>query len=280
MEILKTINDAQEYVLNQRRNGLKIGFVPTMGALHQGHISLVEKSTTQNDITIVSIFVNPTQFNNAADLEKYPRTIDADCKMLEAAGCNMVFTPDEKEMYPQKDERVFSFNGLESCLEGEFRPGHFNGVAQIVSKLFFAIPAHNAYFGQKDFQQLAVIKQLVLQLDIPVNIIPCPTIRESDGLAMSSRNLRLTPEHRSNSTFIYKMLQKTVELAKANNPTLIKEIIISEFNKNKLLKLEYFDIVDNTYLQQTDFFQKDTIYIACVAVWAGDVRLIDNIQIN
>lgn len=257
-----------------------IGFVPTMGALHDGHISLVKTCSENNDVTVVSIFVNPTQFNNANDLKNYPRNIEKDLDALKTTNTTILFYPDNNEMYPEKDERVFNFDNLENILEGEFRPGHFNGVAQVVSKLFNIVKPNNAYFGQKDFQQLTIIKKLVKQLDLNINIVACETLRESDGLAMSSRNLLLGDEYRAVAPKIYKNLKDSVNKIKDNSIEKVKKDVIENINSEKLLKVEYFEIVDAETLSSIKVWDKNTKIVGCIAVFAGNIRLIDNIRYN
>jgi pantoate--beta-alanine ligase len=261
-------------------NNKSIGFVPTMGALHSGHISLTEYSKKQNDITIVSIFVNPTQFNNKQDLIKYPRNLEKDAAMCREAGVDIIFAPTGEEMYPEKDTRVFNFGKLEEVMEGKFRPGHFNGVAQIVSKLFDAVPAHKAYFGEKDFQQLAIIKKMVADLNYKIEIVPCPIVREANGLAMSSRNERLTKDQREHAAIIFKSLKESVELVKVNDVETAKALTISKINEDQFLKVEYFEIVDYETLKSISDFNLNRPMQACVAVFAGEVRLIDNIRLK
>jgi len=262
-----------------KNNFSNIGFVPTMGALHQGHTSLVKKAKSENNFCVASIFVNPTQFNNPEDLKKYPRTLETDLSMLEAAGCDVVFIPSVDAMYPEKDTRVFDFNKLDSVMEGQFRPGHFNGVGQIVSKLFDIVQPHKAYFGQKDFQQLAIIKYLAKHFmpELNIEIIACPIIREADGLAMSSRNLLLTPEHRKLAPVISQTLFKAVEIAKQYSVVDLKQWVIDQINQNELLKVEYFEIVDDTQLVPITNWDENNIKVGCIAVFAGNVRLIDNV---
>lgn len=260
------------------KEGKSIGFVPTMGALHKGHLSLVKYSKENNDITIVSVFVNPTQFNDKDDLKKYPRNLTADADMLEKAGVDFLFAPSENEMYPEPDTRTFSFGNLDSVMEGSHRPGHFNGVAQIVSKLFDAVSPTRAYFGEKDFQQLAIIKQLVLQYNYPVQIIACPIIRESDGLAMSSRNTLLNPVQRKNSVLISKTLFESRNKANELSVEKLKEWVINTINSNTELNVEYFEIVDDTFLMPVKLWSEPVVKYGCIAVKVGKIRLIDNIK--
>ncbi|PKO97115.1 MAG: pantoate--beta-alanine ligase [Bacteroidetes bacterium HGW-Bacteroidetes-7] len=267
--------------------GYEVGFVPTMGALHQGHISLVNRAAADCKIVVVSIFVNPTQFNNPADLEKYPRTLENDCEMLEKAGATIVFIPSIEEIYPQKDNRIFDLGGLDSNGEGPHRPGHFNGVAQVVTRLFDIVEPKFAYFGEKDFQQLAIIRYFSKKLNYPLSIVSCPTVRESDGLAMSSRNLLLTPEHRKVAPAIYKTLKKAAKIATAQNlsqicpaPQELTKWVISEINSEPLLKTEYAEIVDSISLCPVKSWDEADEIQLCTAVFAGAVRLIDNIKLK
>lgn len=277
MITLYTINDLQNAVSISKNERKTIGFVPTMGALHEGHISLVKKCREQNDVCIVSIFVNPTQFNNQTDLEKYPRTIDEDIKLLNYAGVDIVFVPSVQEIYPEPDNRQFDFGQLDKVMEGKFRPGHFNGVAQVVSRLFDIVKPDKAYFGEKDFQQLAIIRQMVRQLNIPVEIVPMPIRREDSGLAMSSRNQRLTEDQKKDAVNIYRVLLESKTLY--NNKTVeeLRFWVIENINKIASLEVEYFEIVDGNTLQQISDW-KDTQYaVGCITVFCGEVRLIDNI---
>lgn len=278
MKVVNTISNLK-VILHEKREQGSIGFVPTMGALHEGHISLVEESVKGNDFTVASIFVNPTQFNDKTDLERYPRDLKKDCDLLELAGCNLVFAPSVQEMYPEPDSRVFNFGNLENVMEGSFRPGHFNGVGQIVSKLFDAVEPTRAYFGLKDFQQLAVIKKLVRDYNYDVEIVPCAIMREEDGLAMSSRNMLLEKNKREASPFIYKTLQEVVSQSSYKTPSELKNFVVEAFSNNSELELEYFEIVDDITLQPVITFKAETHTTACIAVHAGKIRLIDNIQI-
>ncbi len=280
MKIIHTIRELQQF-LGKARGELKtIGFVPTMGALHRGHISLVGQSVRDNDITVASIFVNPTQFNDPNDLLKYPRTLDADVQLLEKNGCNYVFAPEVKEMYPEPDTRTFDFSDLERVMEGAHRPGHFNGVAQIVSKLFDAVQPDRAYFGEKDFQQLAIIRAMVRQLKMGVEIVACPIVREPNGLAMSSRNTRLSEEQREKATLISKVLYESKNQKTTQTVDQLKQWIINSINGEPELKVEYVDIVDGSSLQSIRSWDETTYPVTCVAVFCGDVRLIDNMIYN
>ena len=277
MELLQTIKELQAAILNAKSSGKSVGFVPTMGALHQGHLSLVENSVSSCGFTVVSIFVNPTQFNNPEDLKKYPRTLENDLKLLEPLDVDIIFNPSVEEMYPEVDERIFSFGALEMVMEGAFRPGHFNGVAQVVSKLFDMVTPDKAFFGEKDFQQLAIVKAMVREYNYPVEIVPCPTVREEDGLAMSSRNARLEPNKRASSVKISEALFKSKHLCKSMTVNEVKDWVINNVNDDPELKVEYFDIVDAINLQSVSSWDVDSEVVGCIAVFAGKIRLIDNI---
>jgi len=276
MKVFKNISELKDVLFKERSAGKSVGFVPTMGALHKGHVSLVEKAVGENNTVVVSIFVNPTQFNDKTDLKNYPRTPEKDIKLLEKAGAHYIFMPDEHEMYPEPDTRLFNFGLLEKVMEGAHRPGHFNGVAQVVSKLFYIVEPHRAYFGQKDFQQLAIIRQLVKQLNLAVEIISCPIVREPDGLAMSSRNLLLEPEVREAAPIIYKTLAEAS--GKMNSLTVneLTEWVEENINKNPYLSVEYFSLADSSTLQPVEKWSDSSSIIGCIAVKAGKIRLIDN----
>ena len=280
MRVFHHRREINQYIASLKKEGKSIGFVPTMGALHAGHISLVQCAKQQNDITVVSIFVNPTQFNNREDLVHYPRTLNTDLPMLEKEGCDIVFIPDEKEIYPEPDLRVFSFGNLDKVLEGKHRPGHFNGVAQIVTKLFDIIAPHRAYFGLKDFQQVAIIRKLAEDCAYPVEIIACPIVREADGLALSSRNLRLSPEQRQHAALISKTLFEAQRTGTSVSVEKMKKTVLDTINKDPYLQVEYFEIVDDKTLQPVKAWEKPGGKVGCIAVNAGDVRLIDNITFN
>ncbi len=277
MELYTTIASIKEALEIGRSKGFTIGFVPTMGALHIGHLSLVEEAGKLCDIVVVSIFVNPTQFNDPNDLANYPRTLESDMKLLSPIRCDCVFAPTVGEMYPDPDQRKFDFGNLERVMEGRFRPGHFNGVAQIVSKLFDIIRPNKAFFGQKDFQQLAIINELVRQKGYPVEIIPCPIVRENDGLAMSSRNRLLLPQYRECAPLIYITLLEAKKLSSKKSVEEIREYVVDQINGSNLLEVEYFDIVDDRYLTSIENWSTSGGKIGCIAVFAGKVRLIDNI---
>lgn len=280
MEIYHHRREIHQRIASLKKAGKSIGFVPTMGALHAGHISLVRQARQQNEFTVVSIFVNPTQFNNKEDLVLYPRTLDTDLPLLEKEGCDCVFIPDEKEMYPEPDLRVFSFGNLDKVMEGKFRPGHFNGVAQIVTKLFDIVNPDRAYFGQKDFQQLAIIRKLASDCRYPVEIVACPIVREADGLAMSSRNTRLSPVERQHAPLIFKTMLQAKETGTSVSPESLKKSVIDAINKDPFLQVEYFEIVDGKTLQPVKSWDKPGTKIGCIAVHAGKIRLLDNITIN
>lgn len=277
MIICKTIAELQEMVRKQKAKGKCIGFVPTMGALHEGHLSLVGQSRKVCDFTVVSIFVNPTQFNNPSDFTNYPIRMDEDKAMLESAGTDVLFLPSVQEMYPQKDTREFDFDGLDLVMEGKFRPGHFNGVAQIVSKLFDAALPDKSFFGQKDFQQLAIIRHMTTSLNYPVEIMACPIIREPDGLAMSSRNLRLSPGQRKKAVLLSQALLDAHKLAvEGSSPAEIKEYVRSLFASDPEYHFEYFEIVDTHSLRELASLDESSDRTACIAVYVGEIRLIDN----
>ena len=259
----------------------ELGFVPTMGALHQGHLSLVERAKTENRWVVVSIFVNPTQFNNQEDLINYPNTLDADLEKLEAAGCDLVFVPSVSEMYRENvSSETFSFNGLENEMEGKFRAGHFDGVGTIVRRLFEIVRPAKAYFGEKDFQQLQIIRTMVKNLALPVQIIGCPIMREDDGLAMSSRNERLTKEHRSIASMIFRVLSEVKKRFGTENVDAIAQWVEHEFHTEPLMELEYFEIAEEETLKSVQKFKRNGNYRAFIAVFAGDIRLIDNISLT
>jgi len=275
MIILYSIKETRQWLTGERAMGKSIGFVPTMGALHQGHLDLVRRALNENDLAGCSIFVNPIQFNNPEDLEKYPRTLENDLQLLEQSGCDLVFIPSVEEMYPGPVKDKYDFGDLERVMEGEHRPGHFNGVAIIVKKLFDIFQPDKAYFGEKDFQQLRIIQALVRKEKIPVEIIPCPTVRELDGLAMSSRNRRLTPEERLRAPEMYRTLLLASELATKIPVSEVKSICIARL-ESKGFKVDYFEIADIESLQPSDTWETNGGMIACAAAFLGKVRLIDN----
>lgn len=277
MQVLSTINELVTLIDNLKKKNKKIGFVPTMGALHEGHLSLIKESEKCNDATVVSIFVNPTQFNDPEDFKRYPRTLEEDIRLLGTLNCDIVFTPSAEEIYPEPDKRKFDFGYLESVMEGARRPGHFNGVAQIVSRLFNLVQPDKAFFGMKDFQQIAIIKEMVKQLKYKIEIIPCPIVRDENGLALSSRNALLDEEHKKNAPHIYATLKKARNLVSKMKVNELKQWITDEINSNPFLKTEYVEIVDYATLKITNDWSEPGDKVACVAVFAGKIRLIDNI---
>ncbi len=280
MKVLKSKKTLIDYVERQREMGKKIGFAPTMGALHQGHLSLYKTAKKENDEVISSIFVNPTQFNNPDDFQKYPKTLEKDLELLEKAGVDAVYVPNVEEMYPDGlNSKKYDFDGLENEMEGKYRPGHFDGVGTIVEELFRQVQPHNAYFGEKDYQQLAIIKKMVEKTKLPVKIHGVPTLREEDGLAMSSRNVRLTETQRKEATIIYKTLEKVKEWFKVISLEEIKQRVTDIF-RNSNFELEYFVIADEKTLKETDYFYKDKNYRAFIVAYADTVRLIDNMHLG
>ena len=279
MKIISNPEELRSEISNMRLSGKTIGFVPTMGALHDGHKSLVAKSVGENDFNVVSIFVNPTQFNNAEDLKKYPRTLERDAEMLEKIGCNLIFAPQPDDIY-SKDEMnqrfEFDFGGLDEVMEGAFRPGHFNGVVQIVSKLFKLVEPDKAYFGEKDFQQLAIIHRMVRIMNMKVEIVDCPIVREQSGLAMSSRNERLTDEQRKYAAEISKVLFESRNFVPELTPGQVTDEVISKINATTGLCVEYYQIVNDTTLLPVETWSEPAV--GCIAVFCGEVRLIDNIR--
>lgn len=278
MKVIHTIKDLQAELSALKAQGKKVGLVPTMGALHAGHASLVKRSVKENDVTVVSVFVNPTQFNDKNDLEKYPRTLDADCRLLEDCSATFVFAPSVSEMYPQPDTRRFSYAPLDTVMEGAFRPGHFNGVCQIVSKLFDAVKPHRAYFGEKDFQQLAIIREMVRQMKFDLQIVGCPIVREEDGLALSSRNARLSAGERENALNISRALFKSRTFAANHSVNETQKMVEEAIAAAPGLRLEYFEIVDGNTLQKIANWDETSYAVGCITVFCGDVRLIDNIK--
>lgn len=278
MLVVETIAELRSHLAAARTEGKSIGLVPTMGALHNGHASLVERSVEDNEVTVVSVFVNPTQFNDKSDLERYPRTLEADCRLLEGLGADYVFAPSVEEVYPEPDTRVFDFAPLDKVMEGVYRPGHFNGVTQIVSKLFLYVEPDRAYFGEKDFQQLAIIREMVRQLGLALQIVGCPIVRESDGLALSSRNALLTPEQRTTALAISKSLFDSVNYAKEHSLAETKQWVEQAIASTEGLELEYYEIVDGTTLQAVCSWEEADYIVGCITVYCGKVRLIDNIR--
>lgn len=278
MKLIQTIQELRTELDALRKEGKTIGLVPTMGALHAGHASLVKRAVAENDVVVVSDFVNPTQFNDKNDLLKYPRTLDADCKLLEECGASFVFAPSVEEIYPEPDTRQFSYAPLDTVMEGKFRPGHFNGVCQIVSKLFPIVEPTRAYFGEKDFQQLAIIREMVRKYPFNLEIVGCPIVREADGLALSSRNARLSDEQRIQALQISKTLFASVEYAQTHTLAETKAFVESAISTAEGLRLEYFEIVDGNSLQTVCDWKDGSYIVGCITVFCGEVRLIDNIK--
>lgn len=278
MEIIRTVDELRRRVADAKAQGRTVGLVPTMGALHAGHVSLIEKARGDNDIVVVSVFVNPTQFNNPEDLKTYPRTEEADVEKLIAAGADYAFIPSVEEVYPEPDTRVFDLGPVAEVMEGAMRPGHFNGVAQIVSKLFDMVRPTRAYFGEKDFQQIAVIRRMVELEGFDLEIVACPIKREADGLAMSSRNVRLTPEQRLIAPAIHRTLDGSLSWAADHTVEQTKRYVIDELSSLPQLEVEYYEIVDGKTMQPIADWSETTEPVGCVTVYCGNVRLIDNIK--
>jgi len=278
MQIFSEIPPLKAFLVEKRLSRQSIGFVPTMGALHEGHLSIVRSSRNKNSVTICSIFVNPTQFNSPQDLEKYPRTLERDIELLKEAGCDALFCPEVKTMYGSESHTHFNFGHLDTVMEGKFRPGHFSGVALIVSKLFHIVEPDVAYFGQKDWQQFAIIRQLTQDLQFNVTLKCISTIREPNGLAMSSRNMRLTPDQKEKAVILYSSLQEARVLLKNGMPVAdVKHRITQLFQKDPEIKLEYFEVVDSENLKSLNHVEESITPILCMASFVGDVRLIDNL---
>ncbi len=278
MKLVHTIKELQSELDALRNIGKTIGLVPTMGALHAGHASLVKRAVAENDVVVVSDFVNPTQFNDRNDLIKYPRTLDADCELLEKVGASFVFAPSVEEIYPEPDTRRFSYAPLDTVMEGRFRPGHFNGVCQIVSKLFMIVEPDRAYFGEKDFQQLAIIREMVKQMEFKLQIVGCPIVREEDGMALSSRNARLSPEEREYALNISQTLFESRMFAASHTVAETQKFVENAIAASKGLRLEYFEIVDGNSLQKIANWEDTEYAVGCITVFCGEVRLIDNIK--
>lgn len=278
MKLIQTVKELKAQLDVLRKEGKQIGLVPTMGALHEGHVSLVRRAVAENDVVVVSDFVNPTQFNDQNDLIKYPRTLEADCALLEKEGAHIVFAPSVEEVYPEPDTRQFSYAPLDTVMEGKYRPGHFNGVCQIVSKLFMMVEPHRAYFGEKDFQQLAIIREMVKQMQFPLQIVGCPIVRESDGLALSSRNARLSVEERQQALNISKTLFASVDFSKTHTVAETQAFVEESIAKADGLELEYFEMVDGLTLQKVNNWEDTDYIVGCITVYCGEVRLIDNIK--
>lgn len=279
MEIINSIVALQNALYAPRKTGKRIGLVPTMGALHDGHASLIRRSVKDCDVTVVSVFLNPTQFNDQNDLARYPRTLEADCALAETCGADIVFAPSVKEIYPTPDTRTFAFPPVTTVMEGAYRPGHFNGVCQVVSRLFYIVKPQRAYFGEKDWQQIAVIKRLVTFINSPVEIIECPIIREKDGLAKSSRNVLLAPDERLLAAKIYAVLQESVARSKMKTVAEVHDEVVHQLNAADGLDVEYFDIVDGRTLLPVTQWDQAAEVVGCITVYCGatPIRLIDHI---
>lgn len=281
MKIVRTKNDLTIALEDARLSSKSIGLVPTMGALHQGHTSLISRSITENDFTIISIFVNPTQFNDKHDLETYPRDLEADAQLIANLGGNtIIFAPDVEEVYPEPDTRTFSYPPIDTVMEGARRPGHFNGVCQIVSKLFELVKPDRAYFGEKDFQQIAVIRAMVADKGYALTLVPCPILREESGLAMSSRNTLLSEDEKQTATNISRVLRDSIDLQKVKNVHEVKDSVVNTLNNIEGLEVEYFEIVDGQSLQRIEDWTESASIVGCITVYCGKrrIRLIDNIR--
>lgn len=278
MEVISKISQLRERLSQLRNEGKSIGLVPTMGALHEGHASLVRRSVKENDVTVVSVFLNPTQFNDPKDLERYPRTLEADCRLLDECGADIAFAPSVKEIYPEPDTRQFSYPPTDSVMEGAMRPGHFNGVCQIVSKLLSYVEPDRAYFGEKDYQQIAVIRRMVDDLGFKLQIVPCPVVRQSDGLALSSRNTLLSDEERVTAANIYRILDKSRSLGLTVQET--HNYVVGEINSIPGLTVQYFSIVDGDSLADVTSWDEAPSVVGCITVFCGTkpIRLIDHIR--
>ena len=277
MNIYKTAEELRSFVTEERKQGHRIAFVPTMGALHEGHLSLVRRALKENDCCIVSVFVNPNQFNNPRDLETYPRTLDADSRLLASIGTTALFAPEVETIYPEPDTRVFHVGAVAEVMEGKYRPGHFNGVMQVVSRLFDLAQPDCAYFGEKDFQQIAVLRAMAREIKSPVEIIACPIVREEDGLARSSRNTLLSEEGRAQAPNIYRILNESRTWSKELSPKEVIKRATQLLNAIPTLRVEYFEIVDADTLQPITRWEDSSKPHGCITVYCGEVRLIDNI---
>ena len=280
MKVFDRIVDLQNQLFEDRKQGKEIGLVPTMGALHEGHASLVKRSVKENEITVVSVFVNPTQFNDKNDLKNYPRTVDADCALLEKCGADYVLAPSVEEMYPTPDTRQFEYPPVSTVMEGAHRPGHFNGVCQVVSRLFYIVKPTRAYFGEKDWQQIAVVKAMVRHLGLGVQIVECDIVRDKDGLAKSSRNTLLSADERAIAPAIYKALKESVKYAKNHTVTETHDKVVDDINSVDGLDVEYFSIVDGNTLQDIANWEDSDYVVGCITVYCGKtpIRLIDHIK--
>ena len=280
MKVFKKIVDLQNALFDERKQGKKVGLVPTMGALHEGHASLVRRSVSENEVTVVSVFVNPTQFNDKNDLKNYPRNLEADCELLESCGADYVLAPEVDEMYPTPDTRHFEFPPVSTVMEGAHRPGHFNGVCQVVSRLFYIVRPDRAYFGEKDWQQIAVVKAMVRQLGLGVQIVECDIVRDEDGLARSSRNTLLSPDERAIAPTIFKALKDSLTYAKKHTLKETHDKVVADINKVDGLDVEYFSIVDGNTLQDVANWEDSPYIVGCITVYCGKtpIRLIHHIK--
>ena len=280
MKVFHKIVDLQNALFEDRKQGKQIGLVPTMGALHEGHASLVRQSVKENDVTVVSVFVNPTQFNDKNDLKNYPRDLEADCRLLESCKADYVLAPEVEEMYPTPDTRQFEYPPVSTVMEGAHRPGHFNGVCQVVSRLFYIVRPDRAYFGEKDWQQIAVVKAMVRHLQLGVKIVECPIVRDADGLARSSRNTLLAPDERQIAPAIYKALKESVDYAKTHTLKETHDKVVADINGVNGLEVEYFSIVDGNTLQDVENWEDSPYVVGCITVYCGKtpIRLIDHIK--
>ena len=280
MKVFSKIVDLQNALFDERKAGKSVGLVPTMGALHEGHASLVRRSVKDNDVTVVSVFVNPTQFNDKNDLKNYPRDLDADCRLLDECKADYVFAPEVEDMYPVPDTRQFEYPPVSTVMEGAHRPGHFNGVCQVVSRLFYIVRPDRAYFGEKDWQEIAVVKAMVRHLRLPVQIVECPIVREADGLARSSRNTLLAPDERAIAPAIFKALKESVEYAKSHTLKETHDKVVSDIDSVEGLRVEYFSIVDGNTLQDIAEWEDSPYVVGCITVYCGrtPIRLIDHIK--
>lgn len=280
MKVFNKIVDLQNVLFLARKQGKKIGLVPTMGALHEGHASLITKSIGENDITVVSVFLNPTQFNDQSDFDRYPRTLEADSRLVEACGADYIFAPSVKDIYPSPDARHFEFPPVTTVMEGARRPGHFNGVCQVVSRLFYIVRPDSAYFGEKDWQQIAVVKQLAKYINSNVQIVECPIIRDPDGLAKSSRNSLLTKEERAIAPAIYQILRESVGYAETHSLKETRNMVVERINAIPELEVEYFEIVDGDSLLPVENWERSEYIVGCITVYCGKtpIRLIDHIR--
>ena len=280
MKVFSKIVQLQNALFDERKAGKSVGLVPTMGALHEGHASLVRRSVQDNDVTVVSVFVNPTQFNDKNDLKNYPRNLDADCRLLEECHADYVFAPEVEDMYPTPDKRQFEYPPVSTVMEGAHRPGHFNGVCQVVSRLFYIVRPDRAYFGEKDWQQIAVVKAMVRHLQLGVQIVECPIVREADGLALSSRNTLLAPDERAIAPAIYKALKDSKEYAKTHSLKDTHDHVVDQINAVEGLRVEYFSIVDGNTLQDIADWDDSSYVVGCITVYCGKtpIRLIDHIK--